>query len=94
VGGDDPISHADLARLLVAVGGTGTTSFVEWPAEKKRIDIGSFYSDSTKFKTAVGWRPQVGLREGLARTIAFYRAHLAQYIDDPSAAVATSGTLA
>jgi UDP-glucose 4-epimerase len=93
VGGDDPISHADLARLLVAVGGTGTTSFVEWPAEKKRIDIGSFYSDSTKFKTAVGWRPQVGLREGLARTIAFYRAHLAQYIDDPSAAVATSGTL-
>jgi UDP-glucose 4-epimerase len=94
VGGDAPISHADLARLLVAVAGTGTTRFVEWPPEKKRIDIGSFYSDSTKFRTTVGWRPQVSLREGLARTVAFYRAHLPQYVDDPSAAVAASGTLA
>ena len=24
--------------------------YVEWPAEKKRIDIGSFYTDSTKFR--------------------------------------------
>jgi UDP-glucose 4-epimerase len=82
VGGDEPIRHADLARLLVEIAGAGSVRFVEWPPEKKRIDIGSFYSDSTKFRDTVGWKPQVGIAEGLARTIAFYRAHLPRYVDD------------
>ena len=37
-----------------------------WPDEKRRIDIGSFYSDSSKFTRATGWTPAVDLREGLA----------------------------
>ena len=52
----------------------GRVTYVEWPPEKKRIDIGSFYSDSSKFRGAVGWTPTVDLREGFERTIAFYRA--------------------
>ena len=55
--------------------------YVEWPAEKKAIDIGSFYADSSKFKAAVGWEPKVGLREGFERTVAFYREHLAHYLE-------------
>ena len=47
--------------------------FVDWPDEKKRIDIGSFYSDSSKFTAATGWRPTVGLRDGLRRTLDYYR---------------------
>ena len=43
--------------------------------------IGSFYSDSTKFRQTTGWAPRVGLRDGLQQTIAFYRAHQNQYID-------------
>jgi UDP-glucose 4-epimerase len=82
VGGDEPISHRELVSLLLEVAGAGSMRFVEWPADKKRIDIGSFYSDSTKFRRAVGWRPRIGLREGLQRTIAFYRQHLDQYIGD------------
>jgi hypothetical protein len=27
-------------------------------------------------------QPRIPLREGFARTIAYYRAHLSQYIDD------------
>ena len=81
VGGTEPISHRDLVELLLDVAGTGRVRYVPWPDEKKRIDIGSFYSDSTKFRTATGWCPAVGLREGLARTVAFYRAHLRQYVE-------------
>ena len=83
VGGDEPISHRELVSLLIDVAGSGSMRFVEWPPEKKRIDIGSFYSDSTKFRQAVGWAPQVGLREGLRRTIAFYRQHMHHYVDEP-----------
>jgi UDP-glucose 4-epimerase len=82
VGGDEPISHKNLVALLLDVAGTGSVTFVEWPADKKRIDIGSFYSDSKKFRHATGWTPAVGLEEGLRRTLAFYREHLPAYVED------------
>jgi len=81
VGGDTPISHRDLVQLLVGLAGRGSVRFVEWPADKKRIDIGSFYSDSKKFRHATGWLPAVGLEEGLRRTLAFYREHLQAYVE-------------
>jgi UDP-glucose 4-epimerase len=82
VGGDAPISHHELAHLLVSIAGRGSVRFVEWPADKKRIDIGSFYSDSRKFRAATGWSPRVALEEGLRRTLGFYREHLAAYVND------------
>ena len=84
VGGSEPISHRALVELLLDVAGSGTVRYVEWPAEKKAIDIGSFYSDSTKFQQAVGWRPTVALRDGFSQTIAFYREHLAKYLENGS----------
>ncbi len=80
VGGDEPICHRDLTALLVKVAGCGSVEYVEWPASKKAIDIGSFYADSTKFKRVTGWMPTVSLAEGLRRTVEFYRAHFGQYV--------------
>jgi UDP-glucose 4-epimerase len=82
VGGDGPISHRDLAALLVSIAGTGSVRYAEWPPDKKAIDIGSFYADSTKFRCATGWASRVPLPDGLRETIAFYRQHLHHYIDD------------
>ena len=56
VGGDEPLSHRALTTMLVEIAGSGDVEYVEWPADKKAIDIGSFYADSTKFKRATGWR--------------------------------------
>ncbi len=81
VGGAEPTSHRDLVHLLLEVAGTGSVRHVEWPEEKKAIDIGSFYADSAKLRAATGWQPRVRLREGLARTVAYYREHLAHYLD-------------
>jgi len=81
VGGLEPISHRDLVHLLIEVAGTGRVRYVDWPAEMKAIDIGSFYADSSRFTAATGWRPRLGLREGLGRTVAFYRAHLGKYLE-------------
>ena len=86
VGGSEHIAHRDLVNLLVELAGTGRHRFVEWPAEKKAIDIGSFYADSSRFMRAVGWTPEVSLREGLTRTLAYYRAHMPHYVDPEPAA--------
>jgi UDP-glucose 4-epimerase len=85
VGGNEPIAHRDLVRLLVDIAGTGRYRFVEWPPEKKVIDIGSFYADSSRFNAACGWMPAVSLRDGLARTVAYYREHLGEYVAEPGA---------
>lgn len=82
VGGLEAMSLRDFVNLLLEVAGSGRVNYVPWPAEKKAIDIGSFYTDSTKFQTAVGWQPTVTLRDGLGRAVAYYREHLAHYLGD------------
>jgi UDP-glucose 4-epimerase len=81
VGGEEHIAHRDLVKVLTELAGTGRYRFVEWPPDKKAIDIGSFYADSSRFKDVSGWRAQVPLREGLTRTLDFYRQHMPQYVD-------------
>ena len=85
VGGQGPVSLAELAELLIEVSGRGAVSYVDWPDERRAIDIGDFYADSAKFEQAVGWRGAVDLRTGLDRTVQFYRQHLGQYVEDATA---------
>jgi UDP-glucose 4-epimerase len=86
VGGSEVMSLRDLTTLLIALAGSGSVEFVEWPQEKKAIDIGDFYADSTKFTCATGWKPSIGVREGLQRTLEFYRAHWGRYVSTESEA--------
>ncbi len=85
VGGNQPISLKDLAALLIETAGGGRVEFVEWPQEKKAIDIGDFFATSEKIARVTGWQPTVPLRDGLSRTLDFYRRHLAEYLRDGSA---------
>jgi nucleoside-diphosphate-sugar epimerase len=80
VGGGPPISHRDLVTMLLEQAGHGSMALVEWPADKKAIDIGSVYSSSAKLTAVTGWKPTTELADGLARTIAFYRAHFDRYV--------------
>jgi UDP-glucose 4-epimerase len=82
VGGHEHLTHKELVETLLRVAGTGRVRYVEWPEDKKKIDIGSFYSDSTRFRAASGWQSTVDIRDGLARTMEFYRAHRDRYVDE------------
>jgi UDP-glucose 4-epimerase len=81
IGGTQPISHRNLTDMLIAAAGSGRVEYVEWPSDKKSIDIGSFYADSSKFRQVTGWTPAISLSEGLAATLAFYRANYRHYVD-------------
>jgi UDP-glucose 4-epimerase len=80
VGGNEPIAHRELIDMMVRVAGSGRYRFVDWPPEKKAIDIGSFYADSSLFTSRTGWTPQVTLAEGLRRTFDYYRPRMAHYV--------------
>jgi UDP-glucose 4-epimerase len=84
VGGAEPISHRELVSLLIEIAGGGSVRYIPWPPEKKVIDIGSFHADSSKILRTLGWRPRTTLRDGLTRTIRYYRQHLEHYLDTPA----------
>ena len=80
VGGYEPCNLADLAEAVIAAYGGGKYEIREFPAERKRIDIGDFVTDDRRFRAISGWRPRVSLVEGLRRSLAYYRRYLACYL--------------
>jgi UDP-glucose 4-epimerase len=79
LGGIQPISLRDLVALLVEVAGSGSYHLVPFPPERKAIEIGSIYVDDSKIRRALHWQPTIDLREGLSRTVDFYRQHREHY---------------
>jgi UDP-glucose 4-epimerase len=91
IGAIEPISLRDVTELLIATSGTGSYHLVPFPPERKAIDIGSIYIDDRKIRRVLRWRPTIDMAEGLARSIAFYRANRAHYwATEPVAATVTA----
>jgi UDP-glucose 4-epimerase len=80
LGGAAAVSLLDLARMLIEISGAGSYTLVPFPAERKKIDIGDFQADASRIRKALGWQPRVALREGLERTVAYYRQHKEHYL--------------
>lgn len=79
LGGLRPVSHLELIRTLTEVAGTGSWKLIPFPPEYKRIDIGDAYSSHALAEQVLDWRPRTDLRDGLAKTVAFYRQHREHY---------------
>jgi len=81
IGGPPPASLLELAQMTQRVSG-GAARFVtkEFPADRARIDIGSYHADDSAFRAATGWAPKVGLEDGIGRTLEWYRPRLTAYL--------------
>jgi UDP-glucose 4-epimerase len=79
LGSDETINLRDLAALLIEINGGGSFEVIPFPADRKPIDIGDYYADYRLIQGRLGWRPRVSLREGLRRTLEFYRAEREHY---------------
>ncbi len=77
--GPQPVSHLELIHTLCEVAGCGSYRLAPFPPERKAIDIGDFFADDSKIRRVLGWQPLIGLREGLQRTVDFYRVHREHY---------------
>ena len=75
IGSDDETSVADLAKAVIEL--TGSSSVVERVTYEAEYGLGfedpqRRRPDITRARTVLGWQPQVGLREGLERTLAWW----------------------
>ena len=67
----------DMARRITQLAGCGRVELVAWPPLAEQIETGDFVADISRIREELGWQPAVPLDEGLRRTLAFYRAHVA-----------------
>jgi UDP-glucose 4-epimerase len=80
LGGDRVVSLRQLADLLVEANGSGGYRVREFPAERRKIDIGDFYADYSLVKGTLGWSPATPLGEALRQTLDYYRSNLGNYL--------------
>jgi len=78
--GGEAVSLAALAEALIAANDGGEYVIREFPAERRRIDVGDFLIDDSRFRSLSGWQPRVGIAEGLPRSLVYYRSRVASYL--------------
>lgn len=80
LGGDCVISLKDTAELMIKANGGGEYTIREFPAERKRIDIGDYYSDYNLISNSLEWKPRISLEDGLRKTLEYYKKNLENYL--------------
>lgn len=73
-GGGRPHSVLEVVATIARLAGTGVEPDVRG-AGNPAGEIDRQYVDAAKLRERCGWEPRIGLEEGLARTLEWYRAH-------------------
>lgn len=81
LGSEDFLNLRDLAQMLLDIHGTGSYKLVPFPSDRKKIDIGDYYSNFDRIRQQLMWEPKVLLNEGLKRTLDYFREHLQHYLN-------------
>ena len=80
LGGPPPVTLQRLAELFVEINRGGAFAVKDFPTDRKKIDIGDYYSDDRLIARKLGWRPRTDLRTALTKTLAYYRKELRHYL--------------
>jgi UDP-glucose 4-epimerase len=80
LGSSEIVNLKQLAQTLVELNSSGSFAVKEFPADRKAIDIGDYYSAFQHFQKTFGWTPRTPLREALAKTLTFYKENLKHYV--------------
>jgi UDP-glucose 4-epimerase len=79
VGNDRASTFLDVAKTLQELVPGTTIAFTDFTPERKAQEPGDFVSDISKIRRLLAWEPTVDLREGLSRTVQFYRERRGDY---------------
>lgn len=75
------VSLKHLVEIILSISKKGEYELIDWPQEKKKIDIGDYYGNFSLIKKELGWQPKTSLQEGLEKTIRYYEKNLDRYLN-------------
>jgi UDP-glucose 4-epimerase len=79
LGSKEVIDLKNLAEKMINLDCGGSYELVDFPKERKSIDIGDYYSNFSLIEKELGWSPKVNLSEGLQKTMDYYKANSQHY---------------
>lgn len=79
LGHHEVVNLREIADQLIELTARGTVVGVPFPPERQLTDIGNCNCSYKKIERVLGWRPRVDLKEGLRRTVEFYRQNRRHY---------------
>jgi UDP-glucose 4-epimerase len=79
LGAPEPVSVLEVTKLLLEVIDNGKYEVVPFPENRKKIEIGDYWGDYSKIKHLLGWSPTTTLKDGLNKTVEFYRKYKQHY---------------
>lgn len=65
---DEHLPVQEIARSIVSVFGRGRVVHVDWPEERRRIEIGDQFIVAPALQKLTGWRPRCSFEQGLIET--------------------------
>jgi dTDP-glucose 4,6-dehydratase/UDP-glucose 4-epimerase len=80
LGGQEVVSLKELASKMIQFVDGAKYEIIEFPEDRRKIDIGDYYSDYTKIKNIVGWTPHTDLVSGLTKTYQYFALNMEHYL--------------
>lgn len=80
LGHDEILTLRDTAKIFKTLEPSVEFNIVQYPEERKKIDIGDYYSDFKLFNKDAGWSPKYAFKTGLEKTLNYYRTNLDAYL--------------
>lgn len=72
IGSGEPVSVLDTLKSIIKITGKGSFKLIPFPEDKKKIEIGDYYADHSKFTEVTGWVPKINFESGLEKTVRYY----------------------
>ena len=66
--GDEYFSVKEIADTIVAVMKRGSVAHIEWPEERRRIEIERVRISSARLRSITNWQPRYSFEQGLEKT--------------------------
>ena len=79
VGSGQGVPFREMAELIAGIIPGTTVVETEWNPGHYFVETGDYISDISRIQKDTGWAPTLSLREGIERTVEYYRRHRTRY---------------
>lgn len=80
VGGPEALPLSRIAEMMSSAADAPRPVLRPFPEDRKKIDIGSYVTDSRKIASEIGWHPSIAMEEGVRRTLEYFRRERSHYL--------------
>lgn len=80
LGANPPLSLLETALLIQKINRNGDYEIIDFPQDRKSIDIGDYYANFHKIKSLLGWQPKTSIQKGLEKTLKYYHQNIYYYV--------------